>query len=172
MYYKIENKDSEVYRKLHEMRSHEIETNKRNLQAVKDRVGLDFYEFIGLVGQQNYWRTTQYEGFKFKEPEKVDPKVWVLDKDFPDYFVPNKRTKAGREMDKFLNSMSSSHYRTPLNILGLPSLSKFKFPFIEIVGDLIVMHLDDQYTLDDPNIIEITSKEFFEILKTLMDQKS
>lgn len=172
MYYKIENKDSEVYRKLYEMRTKELKMSKDNLSKVKEQTGLDFSEFVGNSGQQNYWRTTQYHGFKFIDPEKVDQKVWKKDKEYPEYWVPNTRTKAGKKMQMFLlNELESSWVYTPIDILGLPHLHKFTMPYVEIAGDLILMHLDDHYDIKDPDIIEITRTEFMDTMDRLLNNK-
>lgn len=161
MYYKIENKDCEVYKKLHEMRTKELLISEENKQAIRDKSGLDFESFLGHSGQQNFRRVTQYTGFKFTEPEKVDLKIWQSDKTHSKIFVPNRRTKQGREMEKFLlNGLKGGHFTEPLEIMGLEHPRRFTFPFIEIAGEVILLYLDDQMEPKDENIIEITKCEF------------
>lgn len=88
-------------------------------------------------------------------------KVWVKHKIHTDIFIPNKRTKLGREMDEFLrNGLKASYYYKPLEILGLPHLNRFSYPYVEIVGDLILIYLDEKYEPKDENLIEITKREF------------
>lgn len=158
MYYKITNKESEIYNKLHALRTSELQIENENEAAIKQAVGLDYEIFLGRAGQQNLWRVTRYSGFKFTEPDKVDLKIW---KDSGDgMFIPNKKTKLGREMDLFLSNLKSSNYNKPLKILGLETPVKFSFPYVEIAGDIIVMRLDDQFFPEDENLIEITKKEF------------
>lgn len=72
MYYKIENKECEVYKKLHQMRTEEIQIGKENEKAIEEKTGLKFESYLGRSGQQNFSRTTEYFGFKFAEPQKVD----------------------------------------------------------------------------------------------------
>lgn len=161
MYYKIVNKNSEVYKRLHELRAREIQIEKGNKKAIEKQTGLKFDGYLGCAGQQNYWRVTQYYGFKFLKPEKVDLKVWQKDKKNTGVFVPNRKTKAGREMQEFLsNGLSSSNFKDVFNILNLPCLSKFVFPYVEIFGDVIALFLDDKHEPKDENVIEITKKEF------------
>ena len=167
MYYKITNKDCEVYNKLHAMRSKEINMEEANKQAIKDKTGLDFKGSLGHHGQQNFSRVTEYTGFKFTEPEKVDLKVWKLDKEHEGVYVPNRRYKAGREMAEFINNgLQGSMFNYPLKILGLEeNPRRFTFPFVEIQGDIIIMYLDEQFEPKDENVIEITKKEFNELYK-------
>jgi hypothetical protein len=161
MYYKIENKECEVYQKLHEMRAYELKISEENKQAIKDKSGLDFESFYGHSGQQNFRRVTGYTGFKFTEPEKVDSKVWQRHKEHNDIFIPNKKTKLGREMDEFIsNGLKGSNFNTPLKILGLEHPRRFSFPFVDIAGEIIVLFLDDQFEPKDENVIEITKREF------------
>ena len=161
MYYKIENKECEVYKKLHEMRTEEIRIGEENKQAIREKSGLDFESYFGVQGQQTIRRVTEYIGFKFTEPEKVDLKVWKRHEKHADIFVPNRRTKSGREMSEFLaNGLKGSIFYRPLEILGLEHPRKFTFPFVDIVGDIIVIFLDDQCEPTDENVIEITKREF------------
>jgi hypothetical protein len=161
MYYKIENKECEIYKKLHLMRTEEIQIGKENEKTLDEKIGLKFETYLGHHGQQNFRRTTQYIGFEFTEPEKVDMKLWQKHKEHSGIFIPNKRTKAGRDMAEFLaNGLKSSHYKKPIQILGLPEQRRFTIPFVEIVGDLILIYLDNNSEPKDENIIEITKREF------------
>lgn len=167
MYYKIENKKSEVYKKLHKMRTKELKIEEDNKKAIKNKVGLDFERFLGHVGQQNYGRVCLFLGFGFLSPEKVDLKVWKRDKNYSDIFVPNLKNKAGREMAKFLkNGLKKGNFMDPLDILKLEHPRKFAFPFVEITdNEIIVLFLDENMEPTDKNVIEITKREFDELLK-------
>ena len=162
MYYKIINKESEVYQKLHEMRTHEMQIENENEAAIKEKTGLDFSGFMGYRGQQNWWRVTQYSGLNFTEPEKVDQVIWKPHKEHKGCFVPNKKTSKGREMDRFLrNGLKGSNFHRPLEILQLDCPVRFSFPFVDIVNDVIVIYLDEKFgNPQDENVIEITSREF------------
>lgn len=161
MYYKIENKDCKVYKELYEMRTKELEISEENKKAIEEKTVLTFESFLGKSGQQNFRRVTQYSGFLFNEPEKVDLKIWKKHKDYPDCFEPNKRTKIGREMAEFLsNGLKGSRFNKPLDILGLKANGRFTFPYVEIFGDIILIYLDDNMNPTDENVIEITKREF------------
>ena len=169
MYYKIENKECEVYKKLHEMRTKEIQIGKDNIKAIEEKTGLKFENSFGYHGQQNFNRTDRYIGFEFTEPEKVDLKIWQIHKEHSKTFVPNRRTKLGREMAEFLaNGLQGSLYSKPFEILGLRKTQRFTFPFVEIVGDVLIIFLGNDQEPKDPNVIEITKTEFESIRKKLI----
>lgn len=161
MYYKITNKECKVYKDLHELRTKEIQISKDNIAAIEERTGLKWDIYIGRSGQQNFRRTTEYEGFGFLDTEKVDLKIWRKLPSNHTIYIPNKRTKAGREMAEFItNGLKGSSYDQVFDILKLPCLRKFTFPFVEIVGDVIVIYLGDGHEPKDENLIEITKTEF------------
>ena len=163
MYYKIVNKDSEVYQKLHEMRTKELQMEADNKQAINEKTGgLEYTQYIGHPGQQTFNRVSVYSGFQFLEPEKVDLKIWSRHKKHNDFFVPNKRTNAGREMAKFLsNGLKGHRFKVVYQILGLEGpVGSFSFPFVEIYEDVIGLFIgDEQEQPTNENLIEITSKE-------------
>ena len=164
MYYKIENKECEAYKKLHEQRTKEAQIELKNSASIIEKTGLKFNDFYGRRGQQNLRRVTSYTGFDFLDPEKVDLKVWKIHKEHKEIFVPNTRTKLGREMQEFLNNgLEGSLYHVINDILELESLNRFTFPFIEIIGEKIILYIDDQYDLNNKDIIEITKSEFNEL---------
>ncbi len=162
MYYKITNKDSEVYKKLYQLRIDEKRIEKENREAIEKKVGLDWQQYIGMAGQQNFHRCTQYTGFVFQEPEKVDAKIWELSKEYKDAYVPNGKTATGREMKKFLQGLQRSSFHHVLDILNLDTIGKFTIPFVEIIHahHTIILYLDKNMEPTDENIIEITKKEF------------
>jgi hypothetical protein len=168
MYYKIENKECDVYKKLHQMRSEEMQIGKDNLKAIEEKIGLEFVNYLGHNSQQNFRRTSKYNGFEFTEPEKVDLKIWKRHNEHTQIFIPNKRTKSGREMAEFLlNGLKGSIYNRPLKILGLTEKRKFTFPYVEVIGDLIIIYLGNNGTPQDKNVIEITRSEFERFNKTI-----
>ena len=170
MFYKIINTGSDVYKQLYDLRKKEQKIEESNKKIVNELVGQDFTHFIGNVGQQNFERVTQYSGFEFMHPEKLPPKVWVLDKQYGDKgcYIPNRRTKAGREMLEKLRTLPHSSIIDVFRILECEMLGRFVFPYVEIGrDDVIVLYMSDRYdeTLrKNRDIIEITKNEFDEIL--------
>jgi hypothetical protein len=169
MYYKITNKESDVYKKLHEMRSDEIRIEEENEKIIREKVGLKFDNFIGYLGQQTFCRVTEFISFEFIETEKVDLKIWKpVKKQDRTVYEPNRRYKVGREMSKSLsNGLQKSLYTKPLDILGIGHMYgvSFIFPYVEIFGETILIFLDPKMEPDNQDVIEITKKEFEEIQK-------
>ncbi len=168
MYYKITNKNSKVYKKLFDQRTNEKEAEEANIKEIKEKTGLDFKNSFGNHGQQNFNRVTSYAGFEFTEPDKVDLKIWKRHSEHQMIFVPNKKTKLGREMSEFLlNGLKGFRYDLIFELIGVPELiGRFKLPFVEICkNEVIVVFLDDEQEPKDKDVIEITKKEFYELLK-------
>lgn len=163
MYYKIENKKSAIYKKLHAIRSNEQLIEEENLKTVTEKVGLKFDKIFGNHGQQNTRRVTQYYGFQFLEPSKVDLSIWKK----PPFgaYIPNTKTKAGREMKSFLNNgLKAGFFMNIFDALNIDVQGKFQMPYVEICGEIIVMYFGELTpSLNSKNIIEITSVEFNQI---------
>ena len=169
MYFKITDKESETYKKLYELRSEELKMEADNEAAVKKLIGDDWTTFLGYPGQQNFGRVTLYEGFEFKHPENLPPKTWKLDKKHGDkgIYVPDSRTKHGREIKEALNNLPTSSVKKVFSILGCELSGRFTFPYVEICKDgAIVFLMSDRYSKDIrkfPEIVEITGREFDEL---------
>jgi hypothetical protein len=125
---------------------------------------LEWDSFLGYNSQQTWNRVTEYIGFKFNEPEKVDLTIWKEDPKHKGIFIPNRRTKKGKEMAAFLNNGLQGHrFDIVFQILGIEHRNKFNFPFVEICKDVIILFLGEDYNIESEDIIEITKKEFYEI---------
>ena len=68
MFYKITNKESELYKKLHELRSKELKIEKENDAAVKKLVGDDWDHFSGWLGQQNFFSCNHIQRIRIQAP--------------------------------------------------------------------------------------------------------
>ena len=163
MYYKITNKESEVYKRLHALRTEELAIGERNKKAIMDKIPYKWTKFVGSVGQQNFLRTTQYFAFKFEEPEKVDMNVWKRHKEYPECFVPDCRRKAGKDMKMFIDSLEKSSFFDLEEILGTHHRGKFTLPFLEIAGDTLILFIDEKFEPKGVDFIEITKREFEEL---------
>lgn len=168
MYYKIENKESKLYKTFVDLRQEEKGMDERNKVAIKEKVALEYRLFLGHSGQQNFSRVREYSGFQFIEPEKVDPKLWKPHKEHSDFFVPNRRTKAGREMNDFLlNGLERSFYGRVFDILEIPIPSgKFSIPYVEKINETLLLYIGD-IRIDNEDVIEITSKEWEQIFQAV-----
>lgn len=164
MYYKITNTDCELYKKVYELVTYEERIERSNYEKVKQFCTPEWDNWLGYPGQGNFDRTTQYRAFKFIDPTKVCLRTWREYKDADGFFEPNIRTKLGREMRDFLNrGLERSSFTKARTILKGRDAGRFKFPVILRSLDIIIVFMDPSWVNDDPNLIEITSKEFCEL---------
>jgi hypothetical protein len=139
-------------------------TEKYNSIILEKNIPYKWNLYLGRSGQQNLFRVPVYNAFKFCDPNKVDLKVWKEKKDYPGYYVPNKRTKAGREKQKILDSLKVSSIITLKRILGMNFSERFVFPWVEIVNDnTIILFIDEEFEPKGEEFIEITKREFEEL---------
>ncbi|MDD3037924.1 hypothetical protein [Bacteroides sp.] len=164
MYYKIVNKDSSIYQKLVEQREKELKTKEENKVLLKQHIPYAYEKFAGFT-DQGARRIPIPVGFYFLHPEEVDLTVWKEDGKRKGLFYPSKRTKAGREMEKFLESLKSYSAFRLLDEIGIDYCGEFHTPFLEMAGDVVVLHLDDHHEPKDENFIEITKKEACELFE-------
>lgn len=166
MYYKVVNKESEVYKKLRDQREKELAAEKRNEEKLNELLGFEFQSFYGRMGVQNLHRVNRYTAFVPVDVSLVTKAV-RLSKDYKDGYVPNLRTKAGRELQKFLsNGMESFNFRQVLKILGCETFyGRFTIPFMMMVEDVILLYLDERNVPIQEDVIEITRTEFDGFLK-------
>lgn len=173
MYYKIENADSEIFKKLYALRLKEHEINKENRELIIKEYGSDFSSYL-YNGEQKWNRCKTYKGFEFHH--KIDINGWKSCEDAPEIYIPNKRTKNGKKIIEFLNSLKSTSMIDLLDILDLDLISDFpfSFPFLEIIDDILILSLDNNYNPTDVDLIEITKKEFNQLydsyLKTRLEK--
>ena len=75
-------------------------------------------------------------------------------------------------MRGFLNNGLKGHkFSMVFEILGVKQpIGRFTFPFIEIYQSGLILYFDENVIPKDPNIIEITSKEFYTHLNPESDE--
>jgi len=167
MYYKIENKDSELYKKLSEQRKKEIEIEESNKIKIMEFAGSKFENAL-CYPPQKYHRCTLYTGFLFLEPEKLNQnKMWVNEKreDLKEYVIPNQRSKNGAILRKFLYELPNFRYFDLLDFFEytIPEGVPFSYPFIDFSkeNEILCLYLDKNFKIEHNDLIEITSKEFY-----------
>lgn len=100
-YYKVEDVDSELFKKASEFLDMEKELINAQKQAVEKKVP----KFSYYKGSWGFDRVVRYVGFVFDDQENIDKKVWkTKEVDGKMLSVPNLRTKVGKEMEEFLYS--------------------------------------------------------------------
>lgn len=163
MFYKIDNKECQVYKNVHALRTKELEMETENKTLITEKTGLEWKGYLGHPGQQNFNRVTEYCGLRFTSPNLVNPKIWKKDESNEGIFLPYTRTKLGREMAAFLNNgLKGSCFTEMFKAIGVLDYgNRFTIPFVDIENDIIYIYMDDFEDLDS-NIEEITKKEFKE----------
>lgn len=105
-YYKVTDTKCDLYKECSEFLHHEEELRKAQLEAIKARVP----KFEKSLEEKGFDRIETFKGFVFDEPEKLDPKEWKTE--LVDGYMlskPNKRTKKGKELIKFLHSFKRTN---------------------------------------------------------------
>lgn len=163
MYYKLTNKESKIYQDLAALRRKELEIDEQNKKTLKERFPDWNGGFYGSSSQRGFNRTTLYFGLCFNDHNSVNKKEWLYNKS-NDCFIPYNRTKVGRELNTFLQSLPHVSLWKLTEILGVDLMGTFKIHFMDFgKDDIIILRLDDKYVLSEV-FTEITSKEFKEHL--------
>lgn len=155
MYYKITNKGSEIYKVLHEQRTKELTAKEENSKKLKELIPYKWEQYFG-------WRDNSYG----RIPAYFDRNIWRQDRGNPEYYIPNKKTKAGKAMALELENLKRFSFYRIWEMLGISNDTGTKcVPFLEISGDVILISLDDSQSPMDSDVVEITKKEFIQIFK-------
>ena len=170
IYYKVENKDSELFRKASEFLAMEDRLREEQKSAIEAKVP----KFKMYRGERGFNRIVRFIGFVFEDSQNIDSKVWKTEeKDGEILSTPNRRTKAGREMRKFLNSFTRTTMWDVDRLLGIDKESIFGsfypanlFKFNDRIYILIDSQFREGFEKNNTDIIEITNGE---ILKAIDD---
>lgn len=166
IYYKITDKESDLYKKLYEQRTMELEVHKQN-QVILAKLIPYKWDIYSGHRDNSFSRIPRYFGFKFENPEEVDMKVWKRDSNHPEIFIPNKRTKAGKEMQKAISNLKCFSFMKIMDILDIKDYCRhFAIPTLEIADDTVLVSVDDRHKLTQQDAIMITMDEFFNILRS------
>lgn len=163
MYYKIINQQCDIYKELRTQREQELVAKKENRLLLAKHIPYQYQKFAGFTDQGGR-RIPIPVGFYFLNPEEVDTTVWKEDSKKKGLYYPSKRTKKGKEMQKFLDSLKSYSAFRLLDKLGVDYIGEFTTPYMELSKDVIVLHLDDKQEPKGEDFIEITRKQALELL--------
>ena len=173
MYYKITNKDSEIYKKFHELRTHELELDKENIEAIKEICGSNWKQHTGSNSQQTLLRTRTYTGFKFHHPEKLITKAWKKHKKHQGVLTPNRRTKFGKQLFQLLeHGLKTSNFSYIYKILDITHGDNFTIPWMDIIkiddNEMILLYIEEE--IKNPDLIETTETEWNSIINQYNDE--
>lgn len=172
MYFKIENKDSELYSKvmkfIKDRRSLKINNMSKAENLVMEITGLEVDQFDLMISQGGFNLIPYVDGIKLRKPSTTTPTGFMVKKG-DKFHTPNGRTKLGRQLQSFFNNQKGVSYVCNLTILGLEdkSLHRFRVPYVEEFNGVIVALIDSQYEpKSTEDFIEITETEFNTLTKT------
>lgn len=165
MYFKITNKESELYKKLEAYIKKRRHQKNTNYNLIKEFLQVDFNQ--ALCSSGGFLCLPSIKGIvplSKKEIEGMKP-----DKQYPNVLFPNKRTKKGKEIDEFLNNLPNWWYKEEVILLPVrktnsPSGIKFSTPYIEIIDETIIVRVDKCFQpYETEDFTEITETHFMKI---------
>lgn len=168
LYYKVENKDGDLYKKAKEFLAMEEKLRETQREAIESKVP----KFSKYKGRKGFNRIVQYTGFIFDDTESIDPKVWkTKEENGVMYSTPNLRTKAGKAMGKFLKSFKRTTAWDVDRLLAIDVKSIYGgfypanlFVFNECVYIMIDSQFRDVFEKNNTDVIEITNGEMTKVV--------
>ena len=163
IYYKVEDKDSELFKRANEFLA--MEEKLREIQ--KRTIESQLPKFSKFKCRKGFNRIVQYIGFFFDDKESIDTKVWKTKEENDEMLsTPNLRTKVGKAMDKFLRSFQRTTVWDVDRILDIDEKSLYGtfyqanlFEFNECIYIIIDSRFRDVFEKNNTDIIEITNGE-------------
>ena len=168
IYYKVENKDSELFKRANVFLAKEEELREIQRKAIESKVP----KFSKYKGTKGFNRIVQYTGFVFDDKENIDPKVWKTKEENGEMLsTPNLRTKVGKAMNEFLRSFKRTSVWDVNKILNIDEKSLYGsfypanlFVFNECIYIIIDSQYRDVFEKNNTDIIEITNGEITKVI--------
>lgn len=158
IFYKITNIECGIYCKLKAQREKELKAIKENKEFLERNIPYKYKRYCGYT-DQGARRIPIAVGFYFLHPEEVDTKVWREDAKRAGLYFPNKRTKAGRDMQAVIDCQRGFSGFKLLDMLGIDYYGEFSCPQMWVEKGVVLIALDDKHQPKDENLIEITRNE-------------
>lgn len=163
LYYKVENKDSDLFKRANEFLAMEEKLREIQRNAIESKVP----KFSKCKARKGFNRIVRYIGFVFDDKESIDPKVWKTTvEDGEMLSTPNLRTKVGRAMDDFLRSFKRTDIFDLHRLLAIGEKNicgSFYFANLFEFNNRIYIIIDSQFRdvfeKNNTDIIEITNGE-------------
>lgn len=161
MYYKITDKESKVFKSCHELDEKIKRIDKENITKVEEFTGLKYAQRLGGFGFSLTFRITGI----IPVDNSVYGDEWKRDTNYPGVIIPNRKTKRGKEIEKFFKDLESVFYTEIYDALYLPDSGSSRFKIPNIVGNknIVLIFLDDQFNPQNDGLIEITRTEYLKL---------
>ncbi|WP_341221893.1 hypothetical protein [Polaribacter atrinae] len=132
---------------------------KENIKTIKTNITP--FEWDSYLGYStSFHLLPTYSGFKPKKPIEKALDGWREDKDHADILVPNKRTKAGKEIVKKLDELPNFTFEKIAKVLDIKLISsgRFTIPSLRISKNKkhIFLIADDRAKLKAKDFKEVT----------------
>ena len=168
LYYKVENKDSDLFKRANEFLAMEEKLREVQRQALESQIP----EFSKFKGRKGFNRIEQYIGFVFDDKENIDPKVWkTKEENGVMLSTPNLRTKVGKAMNKFLRSFQRTTVWDVDRLLAIDIETLYGsfyqanlFEFNNRIYIIIDSQFRDVFEKNNTDIIEITNGEITKVI--------
>lgn len=162
-YYKVTDKESELYKKANKFLNMEQEFRNTQNAAVKAKVP----SFTLCQTETGFNRIAKYVGFVFEDQDNIDKKVWSTKTvDGKPISYPNKRTKAGKEMAEFLENFKRTNCWDVDTLLNIQKTSKFRsfypanlFKHNDCIYIMIDARFHNDFEKNNADAVEITTGE-------------
>lgn len=163
LYYKVENKDSDLYKKAKEFLTMEEKLRETQRKTIESQLP----KFSKYKGRKGFYRIVQYTGFVFDDTESIDPKVWKTKEENGEMLsTPNLRTKVGKAMNEFLRSFQRTDVFDLHRLLAIGEkyicgsfYNANLFEFNNRIYIIIDSQFRDEFEKNNMDVIEITNGE-------------
>lgn len=168
MYFKIEDKESNLYKDvmlfIHKRRSMEIDNLDKARNIIEKLTGLESNQYDLLISRGGFWLIPWPSGIQMKNDTPI-PKGFRYNKG-QGCICPNGVTKLGRQLNRFFGALPNIRYRLILDLFKVKDkfLPRFSLPYLEEIKGVIIVRIDSQYEPESTDyFIEITESEFNKI---------
>jgi len=168
MFFKIENKESQLYKDvmdfINKRRTIKISNMNKAERLIEELTGLNCTQFDLLVSSNGFRLIPWPSGIQLKNNTPI-PEGFIMSKQ-RGFVCPNGRSKIGKQLNKLFDSLPNLNYSLILEVLKIKNkhLRSFTIPYLEEFNAVIIARVDSQLkpkATDD--FIEITETEFLRI---------
>ena len=168
LYYKVENKDCDLFKRANEF----LAMEKKLRETQRKTIESELPKFSKYKYVKGFNRIVQYTGFIFDDQESIDPKVWKTKEENGEMLsTPNLRTKVGKAMNEFLRSFQRTTVWDVHRLLAIDKkdicgsfYNANLFEFNNRIYILIDSQFRDVFEKNNMDVIEITNGEITRVI--------
>ena len=168
IYYKVDNKDSTLYKRANEFLAMEEKLRETQRKTIESQLP----KFSKYKGRKGFNRIVQYTGFVFDDKESIDPKVWKTQAETPQMLsTPNLPTQVAKAMNEFLWSFQRTTVWDVDRLLAIREKKIYGrflpcnlFEFNNRIYIIIDSQFRDVFEKNNTDMIEITNGEITKVI--------